>query len=231
MSASSQESRICDIGKKMDILLHEGQHWFRAANVTSHLGYANGRQAVINFVKKKDRAAKKDLMEGSESSIYINETGLRALIRRSRKPEAEDLEAWVALKMDELRGSSARRPRNRMQIQLLNETDLHYKTVDFIRKYYPQAIIVPGLGELQRTEQDRLDAWAKGYKSGICDLLLLNPNDHNNGLALELKTPAGTGVVSQNQQAFLEKLEAVGFKTLISNDYDQICQEIRDYFS
>ena len=118
-----------------------------------------------------------------------------------------------------------------MQIQLLNETDLHYKTVDFIRKYYPQAIIVPGLGELQRTEQDRLDAWAKGYKSGICDLLLLNPNDHNNGLALELKTPAGTGVVSQNQQAFLEKLEAVGFKTLISNDYDQICQEIRDYFS
>ena len=35
------------------------------------------------------------------------------------------------------------------QFEMINETDLHRKVIDFIRKYYPQAIIIPGLGELQ----------------------------------------------------------------------------------
>ena len=55
MSAPSQESRSCYDGYKMDIISHEGQHWFKAADVTRHLGYKNGRQAVITFVKAKDR--------------------------------------------------------------------------------------------------------------------------------------------------------------------------------
>ena len=28
-----------------------------------------------------------------------------------------------------------------------NETDLHYKVVDLIRRYYPDTILVAGLGE------------------------------------------------------------------------------------
>ena len=230
MGTSSPEGRSCNAGIQMDIILHEGQHWFRAADATRHLGYANGRQAIINFVKPKDRTTKEFLVEGGGSSVYINETGVRALIRRSRKAEAEDLEAWVANKMEELKGSVGRRPRNRLQIQLLTETDLHYKVVDYLRRFFPQALLVPGLGELQRTEQDRLDAWGKGYLSGICDLLILNPNGQYHSFAIEFKTPLGIGVVSENQQKFLDKLKAMGFKTLISNDYDEICKEIMDYF-
>jgi len=51
MGTPSPESRSCDSGYKMDIILHEGQHWFRAADLTRHLAYSNGREAVIRHVK------------------------------------------------------------------------------------------------------------------------------------------------------------------------------------
>ena len=40
-----------------------------------------------------------------------------------------------------------------------NETDLHYKVVDLITKYYPYSILVAGLGENQDTEDKRLDSY------------------------------------------------------------------------
>ena len=230
MSAPSQESRSCYDGYKMDIISHEGQHWFKAADVTRHLGYKNGRQAVITFVKAKDRTTKEFLVDGGGGCVYINESGLRALIRRCRKPEAEDLEAWIALKMDELRGSTVRRPRSRLQIQLLNGKDLHYKVVDYLRRFYPQAVLLPGLGELQDTEEKRLDAWAKGYMGGTCDLLIMCPNASYTAFGIEFKTPLGTGILRENQQKFLDRLQEVGCKTLVSNDYDEICRAIMEYF-
>jgi hypothetical protein len=33
--------------------------------------------------------------------------------------------------------------------QINDETDLHKKVVEFIRKYAPDAVIIPGLGEYQ----------------------------------------------------------------------------------
>ena len=231
MSTTSQESRNCKSEYRVDTISKDGLRWWRAADITRILQYANGPQAVIQHVRKKDRTNKEFLVEGGGPSVYINEHGLRALIMRSHKPEAEVFEEWIELKLAELKDAKVRRPRNRTQIQLLTETDLRYKTVDFIRRFYPQAIIVPAMGELQDNEPKRLDAWAKGFLSGICDILLLNPNDQHHGFGIEFKTPLGTGVVSQSQQKFLEKLEAAGFKTLISNDYDEICQEIREYFS
>ena len=32
------------------------------------------------------------------------------------------------------------------QFEMLNENHLHYKVMDFIRKYYPDALVIPGLG-------------------------------------------------------------------------------------
>ena len=189
---TTPESRSCDEGYKMDIILHEGQHWFRAADVTRHLAYSNGRQAVMSHVKQKDKNTKDFLVPGGDHSVYVNESGVRALIRRSRKAEADDFEAWLALKMDEIKGSGARRSRNRLQIQLLNEKDLNYKTVDYLRKFYPQAVLIPSLGELQDTEEKRLDAWAKGYVGGTCDLMIMCPNASYSVFGVKFKTPSGS---------------------------------------
>jgi hypothetical protein len=110
-----------------------------------------------------------------------------------------------------------------------DEYDLHIEVVKFIRKYFKEAIIVPGLGEHQTTSNIRLKSWNKGYQSGQPDLLILNNNGSFIGFAIELKTPLGNGKLSENQDVFLDKLAKEGFKTLISNDYNEIITEIIGY--
>ena len=41
-------------------------------------------------------------------------------------------------------------------IMIGNETDLHYKVVDLIKRYHADSILVAGLGENKDTEDKRL---------------------------------------------------------------------------
>jgi hypothetical protein len=116
------------------------------------------------------------------------------------------------------------------QFQLMNEYDLHTKVIDFIRKFYPQAIICPGLGENQITADLRIKSWAKGYQKGQPDIILLNKHKRFSGLVIELKSPTGNGVVSPEQNIYLVRLQEEGFKTLLSNDYDFLLKSIVEYF-
>ena len=75
-------------------------------------------------------------------------------------------------------------------VQLINEADLHYKIVEFIRKKYSDALIIPGLGENQFSSEMRTDSWRKGYTKGQPDILLPVKSGRKAGIALELKTPA-----------------------------------------
>ena len=116
-----------------------------------------------------------------------------------------------------------------MIINIANERDLHYKVVDFIKKYIKEAIIVPGLGEHQINSNLRSDAYFKGYTGGQPDILLLNYHTKYKGLAIELKTPTGHGVLSKNQENYMNQLKHNGFMTLVSCDYDEIITLIVKY--
>jgi len=113
------------------------------------------------------------------------------------------------------------------QMQLMNETDLHYRVVAYIRRFHPTAVFLAGLGELQDTEAKRLDAWAKGYMKGQPDVLLLNPTRRHCGFALELKHPGVASPQAAPQQLqTLRRLGKLGFATLVSNDYDAVCRSL-----
>ena len=113
-----------------------------------------------------------------------------------------------------------------MIININNEKELHYKVIDYTRKYIKEAIIVPGLGEHQYSSTLRSDAYFKGYQGGQPDVILLNYHTKYRGLAIEFKTPTGHGVLSKNQQNYLKQLEHNGFQTLVSDDYDLIITTI-----
>ena len=59
-------------------------------------------------------------------------------------------------------------------IMIGNETDLHYKVVGMIRRFYPDSMLIAGLGENQDTEDKRLDSYRKGYMKGQHDMMVLN---------------------------------------------------------
>ena len=81
-----------------------------------------------------------------------------------------------------------------------NGTDLHYKVVDLIRRYYPDTILIAGLGENQDIEDKRLDCYKKGYTRGQPDLMVLNYHKDYKGLSIEFKSSTNNYHVSEAQK-------------------------------
>jgi hypothetical protein len=120
---------------------------------------------------------------------------------------------------------------NNNQININSENDLHKRVVAWIRRFNPQLIAIPGLGELQTTDSSRLEAWYKGYVKGTCDIMILNNHKVFRGMCIELKTPKGSGKLTEFQDQFLQRMRANKFMVLISNQYDEIIYEIQKYSS
>lgn len=62
-----------------------------------------------------------------------------------------------------------------LSLKVLNEYDLHTKVADFIRRFYPEAIFAPGLGELRDTSGKRISSYRKGCQKGQSDIIISSP--------------------------------------------------------
>ena len=76
----------------------------------------------------------------------------------------------------------------------------------------------------------RIDSYKKGYLRGSPDLIINNLHKHYTGFAIEFKNPNGKGVLSYDQSKMLTQYQNNGFKTLVSNDYDHIIEQLIEYF-
>ena len=79
-------------------------------------------------------------------------------------------------------------------LMLLNETDLHYRVVAYLKCLHLNAGVVSGLGKQQNTSLKRSDANRRGYKGGQPDLIISNLHVHCCGFTIELKPSKGTGI-------------------------------------
>ena len=119
---------------------------------------------------------------------------------------------------------------NSLTFKIENETDLHVKVVSFLKKRYPHSLFTVTLDENQDTVHKRIDSFKKGYLHGSPDLIINNLHKHYTGFCIELKSPKGNGVLSPDQSMILLQYQNNGFKILVSNDYDQIIEQIIEYF-
>jgi len=190
------------------------------------------------------------LPANSKNTIFINESGLYSLIMRSQMELAKPFQKWVTSEvLPTIRKTGTYdipqpqpAPKANMQvldmskihknkeIVITNENQLHYKVVDYIRTYHPHAKMLAACGEFQETPRQRIEGYNKGYQKGCCDLLIVNKHKLYQGMAIEMKTPKGVGKVSDAQQEWLKDTHLNGHKVLISNDYDEIVDEIAKYF-
>ena len=119
---------------------------------------------------------------------------------------------------------------NTLTFKIESETNLHVKVVSFLKKRYPHSLFTVTLGENQDTVHKRIDSFKKGYLRGSPDLIIKNLHKHYTGFCIEFKSPNGRGVLSPDQSIMLQQYQSNGFKTLVSNDYDQIIEQIIEYF-
>ena len=119
---------------------------------------------------------------------------------------------------------------NALTFKIENENDLHIQVVSFLKKRFPQSIFVTALGENQGTSIKRIDSFNKGYMKGTPDLIINNLHKYCTGFAIEFKIPKGYCSLSNEQSNILFHYQLNGFKTLVSNDYDHIIEQIIEYF-
>ena len=208
--------------------------WFLGKQIATILGYCDTDKAIRINVLENDKISRPAKMVGggSRTYIFINESGFYTLILSSKLETAQRFKHWVTSKvLPSIRKygyhKSFNKPWNKM-IMIGNETDLHYKVVDLIRRYYPDTILIAGLGENQDTKDKRLDSYKKGYMRGQPDLLVLDYHKDYKGLGIEFKSPTGNYYVSEARKE-MKKYVNNGYAFILSNDYDKIGKNIHEY--
>ena len=212
--------------------------WFWEKDVAKILGYSDTDDALRQHVDKKYKMKCPQTSPGETPGqvcwyTFINEPGFYALVFGSKLPTAKKFQDWVfSTVLPSIRKYGQYKlfdsPWNKM-IMIGNETDLHYKVVDLIRKYYPDTILVAGLGENQDTEDKRLDSYKKGYMRGQPDLMVLDYHKDYKGLCIEFKSPTNNYHVSEAQLKMKKKYVNNGYAFILSNDYDKISKNIHEY--
>ncbi len=78
------------------VVMRNDQPWFVAKDVCDTLGYANSRDTLAKHLDDDEKGvANSDTLGGNQQLTIINESGLYALVLRSRKPAARQFAKWV----------------------------------------------------------------------------------------------------------------------------------------
>ena len=75
------------------VITRDNQPWFVATDVCEALGYRNTSKAINDHIDEDERY--NEPLERGGSILLISESGLYALVLRSRKPEARKFAKWV----------------------------------------------------------------------------------------------------------------------------------------
>ena len=234
---------------ELPVIKYEDEIWFKAVVVATILKYTNQRKAIRDHVDPEDKRKLSELMsksKGNESfrlkgnegnSLYLSESGLYSLVLRSKLESAKEFKRWVTSQVLPSIRKTGRydycmnhKYNNTLTFKIENETDLHVKVVSLLKKRYPHSLFTVTLGENQDTAIKRIDSFKKGYLRGSPDLIINNLHKRYTGFCIEFKSPKGNGILSPDQSMMLRQYQNNGFKTLVSNDYNQIIEQIIEYF-
>jgi anti-repressor protein len=89
--------RFPETGQPVRTLLIDGEPWFVGMDVTSLLGYVNGRDALAGLPDRmRNTVAIPDGNRGNPNRAIISESGVYRLVMRSNLAAAESFQDWLA---------------------------------------------------------------------------------------------------------------------------------------
>ena len=153
------------------------------------------------------------------NTFYINESGIFALILRSKLESARAFKQWVTKHVLPSIRKTGRysyddmnhKYNDSLTFKIENETDFHVKVVSFLKKKFPHSLFTAKLGENQCTSAMRIDSYKKGYLRGSPDLIINNLHKHFTGFAIELKNSNSNRILSYDQSKMLRQYQNDGF--------------------
>ena len=185
---------FCYEETKLPVIKYKDEIWVKAKTVANILRY-NTMKSIRDHVNSEYKRRLSELgpkskqnetfplekspMERNEkNTIYMNESGLYSLIRRSELGSARVFKRWVT---KEVLASIRRTGRysyddmnhkynDSLTFKIDNELDFDIKVVSFLKKRYPNSIFTATLGENQDSSKIRIASHQKGYLRGSPDL-------------------------------------------------------------
>ena len=135
-----------DLGCSIDTITINDKILFKAKDVAEALGYKNTARAIQDHVDERFKTTFGEIMTdaaipkryGGDSNenriIYISEPGLYSLALKSKKDTAIKFQNWV---YEDVLQSIRRTGQynNKNILGLENERTLHYRVVQYLRKY------------------------------------------------------------------------------------------------
>ena len=234
-----------ELGLELKSYIDKQQNvWFRGKDVAEILGYSKTRDALSRHVDNEDKkliCCRPQNVDTNNCDLrgkyftFINESGFYSLVLSSKLETAKKFKHWITSEvLPSIRKYGYYKlfesPNNKM-FKIENEMDLHTKVVELVRNFYPDALLVPGLGENQDTSEKRINSWKKGYQRGQPDLMVLNNHRDFKGLCIEFKSPTNNYCVTESQLKMKEKYKNNGFAFILSNDYHKISKLVHKYFA
>lgn len=119
--------------------------------------------------------------------------------------------------------------RNPFAKYLGKEDVLQNQVMRYIGLKYPKALFTHVANEGKRTPFEQYKMKYLGTKPGIPDIMIFDPNETKNGLAIELK--AGYNKPTENQKKWLKSLENKNWIAVWSNNLDECIEIIDKYFN
>lgn len=85
------------------------------------------------------------------------------------------------------------------------------------------------IGGIHASIQAKVRAKREGYQKGVPDLIIYEPRGPYHGLAIEMKSAVGT--TSEEQDAWIERLNARGYLAIICRSAAEAIKITEDYLS
>ena len=136
--------------------------YFKGKEIASALGYERTRDAVEQHVDEEDKTPYSEFAKGRKTPLFgnmhpqtimINESGLYSLIMKSKLETAKKFKRWVTSEvLPSIRKHGFYKrfdTPNKLIFKIEDEYDLHTKVVEYITRFYPDALIIDILGELE----------------------------------------------------------------------------------
>lgn len=119
--------------------------------------------------------------------------------------------------------------RNPFAKYLGKEDVLQNQVMRYIGLKYPKTLFTHVANEGKRTPFEQYKMKYLGTKPGIPDIMIFEPNETKNGLAIELKV--GYNKPTPNQLKWLKSLENNNWVAVWSNNLDECIEIIDKYFN
>ena len=84
-----------DFGEVRTVVI-DGEPWFLGKDVAQCLGYSNTQKAIRDHIDEEDKLTERIVLSGQKRAvIFVNESGLYALIFGSKLEKAREFKRWV----------------------------------------------------------------------------------------------------------------------------------------